>query len=99
MTLPLPLAYPPGFPVTYQPAGGGAEAACIEAAHCDGTEPFYTVRLIERDTLVERQTVRERLSSWVDALPVPAILRHFAEFHAPILISGHHLASGCDGAR
>jgi hypothetical protein len=79
--LPPGLSYPPLWAVTYKPKDNKSEYPCvILQVHRDDIEPYYTIDILEGPMAGERQTVRERLHSWIDTKKPVKIQEIFKEF-------------------
>lgn len=64
--LPKGLVYPATWPAMYIAKDKKQYACYVAKAHLDDIEPYYTVCVLEGPYAGERQTVGERLTSWVD---------------------------------
>lgn len=78
--LPQGLYYPKHWLLMYK-ANDQKEYACvILSVHHDDGDAYYTIDVIEGPYEGERQTVRDRLFSWVDTEPVSKIYKYFEDF-------------------
>lgn len=80
--LPARLTYPLLWPVTYKGKDGREYASTVMQVHFDDIEPYYTINVLEGPYACERQTVKERLKSWVDDLDASQIKKEFERFIA-----------------
>lgn len=78
--LPKGLTYPENWPAMYLAKDKQRYACHICNVHTDDIEPYYTIQVLEGPFVGERQTVPERLSSWVDTLNPKKIQRTFLKF-------------------
>jgi hypothetical protein len=78
--LPLNLYYPIHWPLMYKARNNKEYACIICSVHHDAGEAYYTIDVIEGPYKGERQTVRERLYSWVDMKPISKIHKYFEDF-------------------
>lgn len=72
--------YPVLWPVTYHGRDHKKYASAIDKVHFDDSEPYYTIQVLEGPYNGERQTVAERLSSWIDKRPLVEIKEHFDKY-------------------
>lgn len=77
--LPNGLTYPIMWPATYIAKDRNKYACVVLAVHHD-VVPYYTVDVLEGAYTGERQTVNERLASWVDKLGFFEIQREFEKY-------------------
>jgi hypothetical protein len=82
--LPQGLTYPQLWSAMYIARDKQKYACIVSIVHTDDTEPYYTIEVLEGPFKGERQTVRERLSSWVDTLRPKKIRQIFADFEKDI---------------
>ena len=78
--LPKGLIYPQTWLATYTAKDKQKYACCITKAHMDDIEPYYTIDVLEGPFQGERQTVPERLTSYVDKLSRRKIIKIFKEY-------------------
>lgn len=84
------LTYPTLWPVTYTSQNGKMYASTVMKVHFDDVEPYYTIEVLEGPSQGERQTVQERLSSWIDKCSVMEAKKVFSEFTADVLAEKTH---------
>lgn len=73
------LTYPPFWPLTYIGNDMKHYVCIIMQVHHD-TEPYYTVDVLEGPYCGERQTINERLTSWVDSLSIYEARKVFDDY-------------------
>lgn len=78
--LPKGLTYPENWLATYIAKDNHKYACCISKVHMDDIEPYYTIDVLEGPFQGERQTVPERLTSYVDKLNRRKITKIFEEY-------------------
>lgn len=78
--LPQGLTYPTHWSAMYIARDKNKYACHIIKVHTDDIVPYYTIEVLEGPFEGERQTVPERLSSWVDKMKPKKIQRIFAKF-------------------
>lgn len=78
--LPLGLYYPQHWPALYIGKDKQTYPCSVCKVHLDDIEPYYTIEVFEGPFKGERQTVPERLSSWVDTLPYEEIQQTFMKY-------------------
>lgn len=79
--LPLGLTYPKHWLLMYKANDNRAYACVIRSVHHDDGDAYYTIDVLEGPLEGERQTVRERLFSWVDTKCISQIQKYFEDFH------------------
>lgn len=82
--LPQGLVYPKHWSLMYKASDNKEYACVIRSVHHDDGDAYYTIDVLEGPYEGERQTVRERLFSWVDSQPISQIHKHFEDFHCSI---------------
>lgn len=76
MPLPVGLVYPKGWPLLYIDSNGKKRRALVLDAHVlDGT-PYYTICVLKKPDQ-EKQTVSERLESYIDTYEFDEIRKTF----------------------
>ncbi len=85
--LPSGITYPVHWPVSYIARDGKQYACTIIKVHFDDVDPYYTVDVLEGPASGERQTVSDRLSSWIDTYDPDFIRKTFYEFIMDVLSS------------
>jgi hypothetical protein len=78
--LPQGLTYPQLWSALYIARDQQKYACTVSKVHTDDIEPYYTIEVLEGPFIGERQTVPERLTSWVDKLRPKKIKQAFSNF-------------------
>ena len=78
--LPKGFSYPYNWPLTYIAGDNKEYTAVVKQIYFDDLEPYYTIDVIEGPYEGERQTVNERLHSYVDVLDKETITKTFLKF-------------------
>lgn len=92
--LPKGLTYPETWPAMYTAKDKKQYACCIAKTHLDDIDPYYTVYVLEGPFAGERQTVAERLSSWVDELRREEIKQVFLDYQKEVSPAYQNNANG-----
>jgi hypothetical protein len=79
--LPDGVTYPILWPLLYRAKDGRKYACNVVGVHTDGIDPYYTIDVLEGPVTGERQTVTDRLSSWIDVYSIEKIRDSFNKFN------------------
>lgn len=79
--LPIGLTYPLRWPLMYIGKDLKMYECIIEQVHLDDVEVYYTIDVLEGPFIGERQTVSQRLYSYVDVLSKDEIHNMFAKYN------------------
>lgn len=80
MPLPNGLVYPKKWPVIYVDSNGKKRRAIIRDIHIQDQHPYYTISLV-RELDIEKQTINERLESYIDDYKYDDIQKIFARWN------------------
>jgi hypothetical protein len=78
--LPTGLTYPLNWPLMYIGKDLKMYECIIVQVHFDDVDEYYTIDVLEGPFVGERQTVNQRLYSYVDVLNKDEIKRTFAKY-------------------
>lgn len=78
--LPTGLTYPLKWPLMYIGKDLKMYECTIEQVHLDDDDAYYTIDVLEGPFIGERQTVSQRLYSYVDVLSKDEVKRLFAKY-------------------
>jgi hypothetical protein len=78
--LPIGLTYPINWPVSYIGKDLKMYRSTIKQVHYDDVDAYYNIDVLEGPFIGERQTVSQRLYSYVDVLSKDEIKRTFAKY-------------------
>jgi hypothetical protein len=77
--LPIGLSYPLNWPILYIGKDMKMYKSVIRVAHLDNVDVYYTIEVFEGPFAGERQTVNQRLYSYVDVLSKDEIQNIFTK--------------------